>query len=101
MPWTNLVLLYNGNISDQAFGTARLELRDFQTKSPVGTPRNFVWSQLKPGGGVFRWHFVVTLIIGRDYEIRITRLGRQSNWTRFKAPANQSVSFYARKLKIW
>jgi len=101
MPWTNLLLLYNGNINDRVFSTAKFEIRDLQIKHSAAKPDNFIWGQLKPSGGVFRWHYVVSLIAGRYYELHVTRLGMTSKRVKFRAPLNQSVSFSARKLGVW
>ncbi len=97
--WTNLVMIYNGNIHDQVYGSANFEIRDFKTKQFVTSGR-FEWGQLKPGGGVFRWHRVLTLTTGQDYEIRLTRYV-QGIWWRFKAPMNLSLSLSARRLGVW
>ena len=94
----NIVLGYNNNVFDELYGSATFIIQEFDSKTEVARGR-FTFGKLKPPGGVARWHRVVPLQARKEYQIKIIRGTRESQWLKFKASTN-SFGFSARTIGV-
>ena len=95
----NIVLGYNNKLSDEQYGSATFVIQELNSTKEVARGR-FTFGKLNPPGGVARWHRIVPLQLGKDYQIKIIRGTRESQWVKFKAFKNGN-GFSARTIGIW